>query len=101
VKVIAVEVKMRYLGYDVARHFGSPQKRQTIRLSDNVVYEHLLSLLEKRYEKAIEQLYGRKLRDKMLDTFIFICEGQTLRTIREKLVNPESEVLVAYADLGG
>lgn len=100
-KVIAVEVKMRYLGHDVARHFGSPQKRQTIRLSDNAVYERLLSLLEKRYEKAIEQLYGRKLREKMLDTFIFICEGQTLRTIRDKLIKPESEVLVAYADLGG
>jgi hypothetical protein len=101
VKVMAVEVKMRYLGHDIARHFGSPKKRQTLRLSDDAVYEHLLSLLEKRYERAIEQLYGRKLREKMLDIFIFICEGQTLRTIRDKLINPESEVLVAYADFGG
>jgi hypothetical protein len=101
VRVMAVEVKIRYLGHDIARHFGSPKKRQTLCLSDNAVYESLLSLLETRYEKAIEQLYGRKLREKMLDTFIFICEGQTLRTIRDKLINPESEVLVAYADLGG
>ena len=101
VKVIVVEVKVRYLGHDIARHFGSSEKRQTIRLSDNAMYERLLSLLEKRYEKTIEQLYGKKLREKMLDIFILICEGQTLRTIKDKLINPESEVLVAYADLGG
>ena len=97
----AVEVKMRYLGHDIARHFGSRKKRETAHLSDNAMYKRLLSLLEKRYERAIKQLYGRKLREKMLDTFIFICEGQPLRTIRDKLINPESEVLVAYADFGG
>ena len=97
----AVEVKMRYLGHDIARHFGSREKRETVHLSDNAMYKRLLSLLEKRYERAIKQLYGRKLREKMLDTFIFICEGQTLRTISDKLINPESEVLVAYADFGG
>ena len=97
----AVEVKMRYLGHDIARHFGSREKRETVHLSDNAMYERLLSLLEKRYERAIKQLYGRKLREKMLDTFILICEGQTLRTIRDKLINPDGEVLVAYADFGG
>jgi hypothetical protein len=98
---MAVEVKMRYLGHDIARHFGSGKKRETVHLPDNAEYEHLLSLLEKRFERAFEQLYGRKPREKMLDTFIFIREGQTLRTIRDKLINPEREVLVAYADFGG
>ena len=97
----AVEVKMRYLGHDIARHFGSRKKRETVHLSDNAMYERLLSLLEKRYERAIKKLYGRKLREKMLGTFIFICEGQPLRTIREKTINPNGEVLVAYADFGG
>lgn len=101
VRVMAVEVKMRYLSHDIARHFGSRKKRETVHLSDNAMYEHLLSLLEMRYERAIKQLYSRKLREKMLDTFIFICEGQTLRTIRNKLINPNGEVLVGYADFGG
>lgn len=98
---VAMKVKMRYLGHDVAKHFCSRKKREIIFLSDNAVYEHLLGLLEKKYEKAIKQLYGRKLREKMLDTFIFICEGKPLRTIRDKMINSDGEVLVAHADFGG
>lgn len=96
-----MEVKMRYLGHDIARHFGSLKKREIIHLSDNATYEHLLDTLEKRYERAIKQLHHGKLREKMLDTFILIREGQTLRTIRDRLINPDGEVLVAYADFGG
>lgn len=96
-----MEVKMRYMSYDIAKYFGSRENRETIHLSDNATYEHLLCLLEKKYDRAIKQLYGKKLREKMLDTFIFICEGKPLRTIRDKMINPDGEVLVAHADFGG
>lgn len=96
-----MNVKMRYLGYEVAKHFGSPKKREVIYVSNNASYEHLLALLKKRYEKAIEQLYGRKFKENMLDTFVFISEGKTLRTIMDKRITPDVEVLVACADFGG
>jgi hypothetical protein len=98
---MAVEVKVRYLGHDIAKHFGSGKRRETVHLPDKAEYEHLLSLLEKRFDRAFEELYGRKPTEKMLETFIFIREGQNLQTIRDKSINPDSEVLVAYADLGG
>ena len=96
-----MKVKIRYLSHDRAKHFGSRKKRETVHLSDNATYEQLRALLEKKYEKAAKQLYCGKLKEKMLDTFIFICEGNPLRTIRDKLINPDVEVLVAYADVGG
>lgn len=70
VRVAAVEVKMRYLSDDIAKHLGSPNKREAVHLSDNALYEHLLGLLEKKYKSAFKQLYGGKLKEKMLDTFI-------------------------------
>jgi hypothetical protein len=92
---------MRYLDHDVAKHFGSSQKTEIIDLSDDAVYEHLLALLQKKYDAAIKQLYSERIKEKMLDTFVFICEGKPLRTIKNKMINPRKEVLVAYADFGG
>jgi hypothetical protein len=37
----------------------------------------------------------------MLGAFIFISEGRPLRTMQDKMVNPDREVLVACADFGG
>ena len=96
-----MEAKMRYLSYDIAKYFGSRKNRETVHRSDNATYEHLLSLLEKKNEKAFKQLHGGKLEKKMLDAFIFISEGRPLRTMQDKIVNPDREVLVAYADFGG
>lgn len=101
VKAIIVEVKMRYLSHDVARHFGSSKKTEIVHLSDNAIYEHLLGLLKEKYETAVKKLYKGKLKEKMLDTFVLICEGKPLLTIRDKLVNPDIEVLVAYLGYGG
>ncbi|UCF58446.1 MAG: hypothetical protein JSV15_05055 [Candidatus Bathyarchaeota archaeon] len=59
-----MEVKMRYLSHDIAKHFGSKENTETVHPSDNATYEHLLSLLEKKYEKAFKQLHGGKLEKK-------------------------------------
>jgi hypothetical protein len=96
-----MEAKMKYLSYDIAKYFGSRKNKETIHLSENATYEHVLSLLEKKYERAFKQLHGGKLERKMLDAFIFITEGRPLRTMQDKIVNPDREVLVAYADFGG
>ena len=98
---MAVEVKMKYLSHDVAKHFGSLKKTEIVHLSDSAMYEHLLGLLKEKYETAIKQLYGGKLKEKMLDTFVLICEGKPLQTVRDKLINPDIEVLVAYLGFGG
>lgn len=96
-----MEVKIRYLGHGIAKHFGSHKKRETIHLPDNTEYRHLLDLLEKRYEKTIKQLHGGRWKDRMLESFIFICGGTPLRRQRDKVINPNGEVLVAYMDFGG
>ena len=54
----------------------------------------------KRNMRAFKQLHGGKLERKMLDALIFITEGRPLRTMQDKIVNPDREVLVAYADFG-
>ena len=96
-----MEAKMKYLSYDIAKYFGSRKNKETIHLSENATYEHLLSLLEKKYERAFKQLHGGKLEKKMLDAFIFISEGRPLRTMQDQIVNLDREMLVAYADFGG
>lgn len=96
-----MEVKIRYLGSDVAKCFGSKEKREVINLSVDAKYEELLKLLNERYKKAVEVLYGGKYKDEMFSTFIFLCEGNFIQGMRDKPINPNSEVLVAYADIGG
>ncbi len=96
-----MEVKVKYLSGDVAEHFGSNMKMETVRVSNKATYEQLLGLFRKKYETAGNQLYGGKLKGKMLDTFVFICKGKSLQTIQHELINPEVEVLVGYLDYGG
>jgi len=89
-----MEVRIRYLGYDIAEQFGSRMKREVVHLSDEATYEDLLDLLEKRYGKT-------GLRAEMLETFFFICEGKPLRAIENESINPDREVLVAHKVFGG
>ena len=96
-----MKVRIRYLSRDIARRFGSSEKRETIRLSDNARYGDLLSLLNERYKKAVKELYDDKYKKMMWDTFIFICEGKFIEGMKDKPINSNSEVLVTYADLGG
>lgn len=96
-----MEVKVKYLSSDIAKHFGSSQKAESVHLSDKATYEQFLGLFRKKYETASYRLYGGKLKGKMLDTFVFICQGKSLQTIQHELINPEVEVLVGYLDYGG
>ena len=89
-----MEVRIRYLGYDIAEQFGSQKKREVVQLSDNATYEELLGLLEKKYEKA-------ESKEEMLDNFFFICGGKPLNTIGDESINPEMEVMVAHKVFGG
>lgn len=96
-----MEVKMRYLGQEVAKYFGSRKKGEILHLPPNAKYQHLLELLEKRYKQASDRLHGGRWKDKMLESFIFISEGKPLRTKRDEAINPQEEVLVGYMDFGG
>ncbi len=89
-----MEVRIRYLGYDIAEQFGSRKKREAVHLPDNATYEDLLGVLEKKYGKV-------ELGEEMLDIFFFICGGEPLRLIGNKSVNPDMEVLVAHKVFGG
>jgi len=96
-----LEVRIRYLSREMAKLFGSDKKREIISLSDNAKYEDLLNLLNEKYKKAVETLYGGKYREMMSDVFMFICKGNFVEGMSDKKINPNSEVLVAYADIGG
>jgi len=85
----------------MAKCFDSKEKREVINLSDDARYEELLKLLNERYKKAVETLYSGKYKETMFDTFIFLCEGNFIQRMKDKLITRNSEVLVAYADVGG
>ena len=89
-----MEVRIRYLSYDIAGQFGSRNKREIVHLSDDATYEDLLGLLEKKYEKA-------ETKGEVFDIFFFVCGGQPLRAIGNRAINPDMEVLVAHKVFGG
>jgi hypothetical protein len=89
-----MEVRIRYLGYDIAEQFGSQKKREVLQLSDNATYSELLGLLKKKYGKADST-------EEMVDNFFFICGGKPLNTMGTELINPEMEVLIAHKVFGG
>ena len=57
-----MKVKIRYLGYEIAKRFGSYKKREIIHLPDNSTYGQLLAFLEKRYRKTAEQSRYEKMK---------------------------------------
>jgi hypothetical protein len=89
-----MEVKIRYLGYDIAEMFGSQRKREVVQISDDATYNELLGLLEKKYVKAEPE-------EEVADNFFFICGGKPLNAIGDKPINPEVEVMVAHKVFGG
>jgi len=89
-----MKVRVRYLGYEIAEQFGSQEKREVLQLSDNATYKELLSLLEKKHEKA-------ESAEEMFDTFFFISGGRPLNAIGDESIDPNMEVLVAHKVFGG
>ncbi|UCC33395.1 MAG: hypothetical protein JSW53_06425 [Candidatus Bathyarchaeota archaeon] len=89
-----MEVRIRYLSYDIAEQFGSRDKREVVHLADDATYEDLLGLLEKKYGRAESE-------GEVFDTFFFVCGGQPLRSIGDSQVNPDMEVLIAHKVFGG
>lgn len=92
---------MRYLGREIARRFGSDSNDEIVRLPNNARYGQLLHLLERKYDEAAQRLPSSKWKERMLESFIFIYDGRPLRTIKDKVINPNGEVLVGYLDFGG
>ena len=89
-----MDVRIRYLGYDIAEQFGSQKKREVVQLSDNATYKELLGLLQRKYEKP-------ESKEEMADNFFFICGGKPLNTIGDESINPEMEVMIAHKVFGG
>jgi len=90
-----MEVKVRYLSRGIAKYFGSSGKVETINFSSEAKYEDVLSIFR---EKLIR--HG-EVDERLLDTFVFICRGRVLLSIKNESLNSDCTVLVGYADTGG
>lgn len=92
---VRMKVKVRYLSRGIAKCFGSSEKVETIHVSDNAKYEDILSILREKLRRHGE------VDERLLDTFIFLCEGRVLLRIKDESLNSDCKVLVGYADFGG
>ena len=89
-----MEVKVRYLSRGIAEYFGSSGKVETIHVSGEAKYADVLSIFRKsRRHGGVDE--------RLLDTFLFICGGRVLLSIKDEFLNSGCEVLVGYADTGG
>ena len=90
-----MEVKVRYLGRVIAKYFGSSEKVETIHVSGEAKYEDVLSIFRKKLSRNGE------VDERLLDTFLFICDGRVLLSMKDESLTSGCEVLVGYADTGG
>jgi hypothetical protein len=90
-----MEVKVRYLSHGIAEYFGSSGKVETIHVSGEVKYEDILSIFRKKLSRNGE------MDERLVDTFVFICDGRVLLSIRNESLTSNCTVLVGYADTGG
>jgi len=90
-----MEVKVRYLGRVIAKYFGSSEKVETIHVSSDAKYEDILSIFREKLRRHGEE------DERLLDTFVFICGGRVLLSIKDESLTSGCEVLVGYADTGG
>lgn len=90
-----MEVKIRYLSREIAKCFGSSGKTETIQVPSNTKYKDVLGVLRKKLGRQ-----GR-INERLLNTFVFICEGKALKNIKDKVLSSDCEILVGYADTGG
>jgi hypothetical protein len=92
---VRMEVKVRYLGHVIAKYFGSSEKVEIIHVSGDVKYEDLLGIFRKKLSRNGE------VDERLLDTFLFICDGRVLLSIKDESLTSDCTVLVGYADTGG
>jgi len=90
-----MEVKVRYLTHGIAKNFGSTKKVESILVSGDAKYGDLLKIFRKKISGNGE------VDERLLDTFVFICGGRVLLSVRNEALNSDCEVLVGYADTGG
>jgi len=90
-----MEVRVRYLSREIARSFGSSGKVETLHFSGDVKYEDILSMFKEKLRRHGE------MDERLVDTFVFICGGRALLSIKDEALNSDCDVLVGYADTGG
>lgn len=90
-----MEVKVRYLSRGIAEYFGSSEKVETIHVSGEAKYEDVLSIFKEKLKRHGE------VDERLLDTFLFICGGRMLLSIKDESLNSDCTFLVGYADTGG
>ncbi|MDH5374728.1 MAG: hypothetical protein OEZ21_03405 [Candidatus Bathyarchaeota archaeon] len=90
-----MEVRIRYLSHEIAKSFGSSDKVETIHISDDSKYGDVLSRLREKLK------HHGEVDERLLDTFVFICGGKALLSIKDEALNSDCEVMVGYADTGG
>ena len=92
---VRMKVKVRYLSRGIAKYFGSSEKVETIHISGDAKYEGILSIFRKKLSRNGE------MDERLVDTFVFICDGRVLLSIRNESLTSNCTVLVGYADTGG
>ena len=90
-----MEVRVRYLSREIAKSFGSSGKVETLHFSGDVKYEDILSMFKEKLRRHGE------MDERLVDTFVFICGGRALLSIKDEALNSDCDVLVGYADTGG
>lgn len=90
-----LDVKVRYLSWGIAKSFGSPEKVETVNLPGEAKYQDILDMLEKKLKRHASK------GEKLLDTFVLLCNGRVLHRIKHEPLDPDCNILVGYADFGG
>lgn len=90
-----MEVRVRYLSREIAKSFGSSGRVETIHFSGNAKYGDVFAMFKEKLRRDGE------VDEELMDTFIFLCGGRPLLSIRNESLNSDCDVLVGYADTGG
>jgi len=90
-----MEVRVRYLSREIAKSFGSSGRVETLHIPGNAKYEDILAIFKEKLRRDGE------VDEELMDTFIFLCGGRALLSIRNEALNSDCDVLVGYADTGG
>lgn len=88
-----MRVRIKYSTSEIAKHFNSKEREEEIEVKDNAKYGDLLKFLVEKSDIKDEE--------KVLDNFFFLVDGKSITFLKDNVVDPEKEVIVAYADFGG
>lgn len=96
-----MEVRVRYVGRDIAEYFGTSEKFEVLQIPEGSTYGQLLERFRERFVQALRRRHGGKINEDMLSVFVFVSGGRNIRRIPDEPVKDGDEILVVPADAGG